>query len=208
VTEDQIEEFGQWADENSAGDKPIVELPGGSVSISDCAAKDLFRALLHRRKTFVYARVAPQWRYTNGDDGLFALDIMRPAAARSFFEKFGRLMVWRCGAEGQKVLKPTTCPQEAADALLQTEGKRARCSRGWTASSTGPIIRVVNGAAGCHVRLDTTLSHVYSSQVDRELRTWTWTSATEALLGLLQDFEFQSDGDKARAMARSAFAWG
>jgi hypothetical protein len=133
------------------------------------------------------------------DDGTLALDILRPAAARSFFEKFGRLMVWRTGANGEPVLKPTTCPQEMADALLHTEEARTLLPR-VDGLITCPIIREVDGLAlpsGTGYDPITRLLITGGTQAeDVDVQT-----ASQALLGLLNEFDFQSEGDKARAVA-------
>jgi len=60
------------------------------------------------------------------DDGLLALDVLRPAAARSLFEKDGRFLAWRNSGDHGLVLKPVNCPQETAEALLQSEEALAR----------------------------------------------------------------------------------
>ena len=196
MSDEQIREFNQWADENSAGEKPVIELPGGDVSITDCAGK-LFRLIAPTKTLFVRggAAVALHRR----DDGLLALDILRPAAARSFFEKFGRLMVWRAGAKGEPVMKPTNCPQEMADALLQTEEARTLLPR-VDGLINCPILRVVDGVATASgTGYDTTTRLLVtggSAPVDVDVGT-----AATKLLGLLGEFAFQSDGDKARALA-------
>ncbi len=196
MSEDQIGEFKQWADENAAGEKPVVELPSGDVTISDCAAK-LFGLIAPTKSLFVRGGAVVD--LIERDDGMLALDILRPAAARSFFEKYARLFAWRAGADGEQVLKPSRCAHDMADALLQTEEARRLLPR-VAGLINCPIIRVVDGQAVAsgrgydpHTRLLVTGG---SAAEDVDLST-----AVSALLGLLAQFEFQSDGDKARAVA-------
>jgi hypothetical protein len=69
------------------------------------------------------------------DDGLLQLEILRAAAARSAFEKYGRLFAWRSGAKGAPVLKPANCAHDMADALLQSE-EASRSSASMILAST------------------------------------------------------------------------
>ncbi len=192
----QLEEFKEWVTGNAAGDLPVIELPGGEVSISDCAGK-LFGLIAPTKKLFMRGgAVVGLYRR---DDGLLALDILRPAAARSFFEKFGRLMAWRAGAGGGLVLKPTTCPQEMADALLQTLEAQTLLPR-VEGLINCPIMRVVDGkalASGTGYDSVTRL-FVTGGQEAEEVEVKT---AVASLLDLLKDFGFQSEGDRARAVA-------
>src|SRR5262245_54776389 len=118
MSDGQVEDFGQWAEANGASGLPQIILPGGGVTISGCAEK-LFGLIGPTKKLFM--RGGAVVTLVTRDDGLLALEILRPAAARSFIEKFGQLYAWRTGADSGPVLKPVTCPQEMADALLQSE---------------------------------------------------------------------------------------
>ena len=124
-------------------EKPFIELPGGQVSISDCAAK-LFR-LIAMTKTLFW-RGGAVMVLQKRDDQLLALDVLRPAAARSLFEKYARLMVWRSGSRGEQVLKPTTCPAETADALLASQEAQTLLPP-VEGLLNCPVLRVVDGAA-------------------------------------------------------------
>src|SRR6266404_5585765 len=112
-----VDGFEEWAKANQANGLPQIVLPSGEVTISGCAEK-LFGLIAPTRRLFV--RGGAVVNLVTRDDGLLALEILRPAAARSFFEKFGRLYAWRAGADSGPVLKPVTCAQEMADALLQS----------------------------------------------------------------------------------------
>jgi len=196
VSEGQVEEFKEWADENSAGELPVVVLPSGDISISDCAAK-LFGLIAPTKSLFMRGGAAVSLH--RRDDGLLALDILRPAAARSFFEKHARLFAWRAGAHGEQVLKPTTCPQEMADALLHTEEARTLLPR-VDGLINCPIIRVVDGVA---VSSGTGYDAITRLLVTggKEAEDVDVQTGAGALLALMEEFAFQSDGDKARAVA-------
>ena len=74
----QVDDFKKWVTDNAAGDLPVIELPGGAVSISDCAGK-LF-GLIAPTKT-LFMRGGAVVGLHRRDDGLLALDLRRPAAA-------------------------------------------------------------------------------------------------------------------------------
>ena len=92
MSEAQIAEFEKWSDENQVNGLPDIVLPSGTVTISQCAA-DLFGLIAPTKRLFVRGGAVVN-AFTR-DDGLLALEVMRPAAARSFFEKFARLLAWR-----------------------------------------------------------------------------------------------------------------
>jgi hypothetical protein len=133
------------------------------------------------------------------DDGLLALEVLRPAAARSFFEKFGKLFAWRSGADSGPVLKPVTCAQDMADALLQTQ-------------EAGRLLPRVEGLINCPVIREVDGQLVVSGRgYDEKTRLLVTggkkppvvplAEAVPALLDLFAEFDFQSDGDRARAIA-------
>jgi hypothetical protein len=58
------------------------------------------------------------------DRGEYVLEILRPSAARSRFEKHGRLFAWRVGYRGKEVLQPSICPEETARAIIESQEAR------------------------------------------------------------------------------------
>ena len=196
MSDGQIKDFNEWADDNSAAEKPVVVLPSGEVTITACAA-ELFE-LIAPTKT-VFARGGAVVTLIERDDGMLALDILRPAAARSLFEKHARLFAWRAGAEGEQVLKPTRCAQDMAEAILQTQEARTLLPR-VAGLINCPVIRVVNGRAVASGKGYDPVTRLLvtggSDPEDVDVGT-----AVAALLEVLSQFEFQSDGDKARAVA-------
>jgi hypothetical protein len=188
----------QLPEENSnvASEKPIVVLPSGDVTISDCAKK-LFGLIAPTKKLF--ARGGAIVVMAKRDDDLLALDILRPATARSFFEKFGQLFAWRVGPNGQPVLKPTTCPQQMADALLQSEPAYTLLPH-VAGLINCPVMREIDGqamASGVGYDPETRLV-ITGGQTAEDVDIET---AVSTLLRLFDEFEFQSEGDRARAVA-------
>ncbi len=191
-----MSEFEKWAQESQAIGLPSITLPSGSVTITDCAAQ-LFGLIAPTKKLFV--RSGAVMTLSQRDDGLMALEILKPAAARSCFEKYGRLVAWRTGANNEQVLKPVTCPHEMADALLQSAEARD-CLPRVQGLINCPVIHEVNGelqVAGPGYD-DTIGLFVTGGKMPPEVPL---PEAVNELLGLLLDFDFQSEGDKARALA-------
>ena len=173
-----------------------LTLPSGPVSITDCA-RQLFGLIAPRK--ILFTRGGSVVRLVAKDDGANVLELMRPAAARSFFEKFAKLFAWRVGRQGRQVLQPATCPLEMADALLQTAEAQSLLPR-VTGLINSPIIREANGtlevvgpgydpATGMLVTGGKTPPEVNLEE------------AVASLTGLLEEFDFQTPGDKSRALA-------
>ena len=195
MSDQQESEFGNWLDANQADGLPEVILPGGTVTITDCATQ-LFKLIGPTKR--LLTRGGAVVNLVARDDGLLALEVLRPAAARSYFEKFARLFAWRAGAENEPVLKPMTCPQEMADALLQSEeaGKLLPRVQGLI---NCPVLREVGGqldVAGRGYDEKTQLLVTGGSTPPLVALD----EAVPALLDLFGEFDFQSEGDKARAV--------
>ena len=124
-----------------AGKLPQVVLPSNGVTISVCA-QELFQLIAPSKRLF--ARGGAVMGLSRRDDGLLALEVLRPAAARSFFEKFATLFAWRIGPKGGLVLKPTVCPHDMADALLQSE-EAAKLLPRVQGLINCPVLREVDG---------------------------------------------------------------
>jgi hypothetical protein len=195
VSDPQIEAMQEWAEREGVS-LPAVELPSGNVTITDCAEK-LFSLIAPRQQMFGRGGVVVV--LIRRDDGLLQLEILRAAAARSAFEKYGRLFAWRSGAKGEPVLKPANCPHDMADALLQSEEAKRLLPRVQGLLNC-PIIREFNGELGFAGRGYDTATNMLITAGEAPPDVELGEAAT-ALWGLLGDFEFQSEGDKARAMA-------
>jgi hypothetical protein len=208
--ETQLEKLGRWGAEceiegaeeligsgaGPAGRLPQVVLPSNDVTISACG-EELFRLIAPSKRLF--ARGGAVMGLGRRDDGLLALEVMRPAAARSFFEKYASLYAWRVGPKGALVLKPTVCPHDMADALLQSE-EAAKMLPRVQGLINCPVLREVGG--------ELEVAGPGYDEVTRLLITGGKVppvvgldEAVEQVLGLLAEFDFQSEGDKARAVA-------
>lgn len=178
-------------------DKAMIALPGGKVSITECA-DHLFRRIGPSQTIFWRggALVEPQCQ----DDGAICLAIIRPAAFQSLIEGFGRVIIWRAGANGEQVLKPTICTEGNAKALMAAKEAAEHLPR-------------ISTVVRCPVAIETggefvVLAKGYHSENGGLLVTHgetppqvSLTEAVDAIRGLLDEFEFQSEADKSRALA-------
>ncbi len=195
MSDEQVADMTAWAKENGADGLPVLILPSGTVTITECA-ENLFKLIGPTKRLFVRGGVVVS--LVKRDDGLLALEILRPSAARSCFEKFARLAAWRKGEDNEQVLKPVTCPQEMADALLQSE-EAGRLLPRVQGLINCPVLREVDGkltVGGVGYDEETRLLVTGGSAPPTvELR-----EAVEQLLALVAEFDFQTEGDKARAV--------
>jgi hypothetical protein len=175
----------------------MIVLPGGKVSITECAKK-LFALI--RDALDLFLRGGQVHEIIVNPDGSQRLDPITSSQFRSRLESYARPLVWRVGANGEAVLKPTICPEETARALLDSEparkllphvaalvsspvlacigGKMQILGPGWHSSNGGLI--VTGGESPPRVPLN---------------------EAVKALCDILGDFDFQSLGDRSRALA-------
>lgn len=175
---------------------PFVVLPSRKVTNSECAAA-LFCIIAPTRKLFVRGGVVVH--LVERDDGPLALAILTPAEAVTAFEKFAIFFVWRTGRDGGPVLKPTTCSEQLAKYLLLSEEAKSLLPS-VAGLSNCPIIRedehgelTVVGKGYDEV----TKLLITGGEIPSEPKI---NFAVEILLELLDDFEFQSAGDKSRAL--------
>ena len=175
----------------------IIVLPSGNVSISESA-----RA--------IFERIGPShtlfWR--GGAlvelvtvDGVAALDIVKPDAFRTRVEKHGDLFAWRSDGEGGASLKPSKLALDDARAMLAaTEareflppiGSVLRCPV-VTETAAGDVAIL---GRGYHAELGGLL--IVAGDAPPQVPA---AEAAEALRWLLEEFAFQSEGDRARAVA-------
>ena len=206
--DEQVEAFTQWSAENEiegateqlreddASKLPHVILPSDNVTISNCA-EDLFKLIGPSHRLF--ARGGAVVTLVKRDDGMLALDILRPAAARSFFEKHARLFAWRAGQKGEPVLKPVTCPHDMAEALLLS-AEAAKYLPRVQGLINCPVLREMGGelvAAGPGYDVVTRLL-ITGGTLPPVVEL---AEAVAQLAALYDDFDFQTAGDRARAIA-------
>jgi hypothetical protein len=169
---------------------PQLVLPGGARSISE-SAKDLFNLIAPAKDIFIQDGVVTK---LGKKDGVAALKYLKPDEARSTFEKYANLVV-----NTKQGLAPTICKQELAKAFL--------CS-----SEAQDILPKILGLINCPViyEHEGNLKNAGPGYDDVTQRFVTGTAAPEdvdlseargALLGLLDEFQFETPADKSRAVA-------
>ena len=186
MNSDQIGAFEEWADDNKANGLPLLVLPSGDVTITQ-SATELFTLIAPTKRLFV--RGGAVVNLVKRDDGLLALEILRPAAARSSFEKFAKLVAWRKGEDNAMVLKPVTCPQEMADALLHSE-EAAKLLPRVQGLINCPVLREVDGKLAVAGRGYDEATRLLVTD-GKEPPVVTLAKAVEELRALFVDFDFQ-----------------
>ncbi len=183
--------------EPSAEDLPELQLPSGEVTITECSEK-LFAIM--RRHDVLFSRNGSVTEFLLDDKGKPMLRPVSAHAFRSRVEHFVQPRKWVAGANHSGlVLKPTVTPVDTSKALLESVAVQL----------LKPIRAVLNCAliladADAEIRI---ISQGYDEQsgflvvggaqppeVDLE-------EAVAKLKELIQDFDFQTPGDRARALA-------
>lgn len=183
---------GETASSKASGTSFII-LPSGTVTITD-TAEELFRRIAPKRDLFMRGGV-PTGLNVDQQGGL-TLEPLRPSAARSRFEQYGRLVAWRVGEGNEPVLKPVTCPEDMARALLESDSARKHLPR-IVGLINCPLI-VGDGeivGPGYH---DGTQMLVTGGSIPPDVEL---AEAVDALLETVSEFDFQTPGDKSRALA-------
>jgi hypothetical protein len=175
----------------------IIVLPSGSVSISESA-----RA--------IFERIGPsQTLFWRGGalvelvtvDGVAALDVVKPDAFRTRVEKFGNLFAWRTDGNGNPSLKPSKLALDDAKAMLAATEAREYLP------AIGSVLRcpVITEAASGDVEILGRGYHpeqggllIVAGEPPPQVPV---AEAAEALRWLLEEFRFQSEGDRSRAVA-------
>jgi hypothetical protein len=127
------------------------------------------------------------------------LEILRPAGARSRFEKFGQLFVWRSDGRGCLVLKPCVCPEETAKAILETEEARRLLPKA-TGLINCPFVKESGGKLSvCGPGYDETTGVIVTGgKCPPEVPL---PEAIDSIQKLIAEFCFQGPGDYSRAIA-------
>jgi hypothetical protein len=175
----------------------IIVLPSGSVSISE-SARAIFERIGPSRTLFWRGGALVELVTV---DGVAALDIVRPDAFRTRVEKFGNLYTWRSDSKGKPALKPSKLPLDDAKAMMAaTEAREllpsiasvVRCPV-LAETASGEVVILGQGyheeSGGLLVVAGDTPPQVPAAE------------AAEALRWLLEEFHFESEGDRSRAVA-------
>lgn len=177
----------------SIGDGVI--LPSADITIKD-TAEALFKRIGPTNTMFIRGG-AVTCIVEHSDAPSF--EVVSAAAARSRFESYARLLVYRAGRDGQPGLKPAVIAQEMAAALLETEEARTFLPH-ITGLTNCPVILNIDG----DVR---TLGKGFHSEAGLyvtdgcEPENLGLSDAKAALQELVREFDFQSPGDRSRALA-------
>lgn len=178
------------------GDTMII-LPGNDLSIT-VAAESIFSLIAKEHRLFF--RGGKVQEVVTDADGTVRFSPLSPAQFRSRLEQYGRVYAWRVGEDGNRVLKPTLCPEVTAKALLESQPAQ-RCLPNVELIPKCPILAKVNGVptvlglgwhpldGGVYVAGGTTPPTVPIAE------------AVNALESLLSEFDFATLGDRSRALA-------
>jgi hypothetical protein len=172
-----------------------IVLPGSGVKIK-ATARELFQRVGLTNTMFI--RGGAVVRVIEHDDQP-VIDVLSAAAARSVFESYAGFLAHRVGKDGSLVLKPTVISQEIATALLESDE-----ARDYLPHITGlvncPVIVAAGGAVeikGKGFHRDTGIFVTGGAVQDNV----SLLDAREALRELVREFDFQSPGDRSRAIA-------
>jgi hypothetical protein len=170
----------------------VVILPGNGVTITH-TANALFPRVARGGDVFSRGGAIVTTR-TEGD--AIVLDVVKPAAARSLLERFATFAAWRVGREGKPCLKPSIIAEDLARALLESQSARDHLPR-ITGLINCPVMFGLGDVAGPGYHPSSGLLVTGGKMPPRV----DLAEAVSALSGLLGEFEFQTDGDRARALA-------
>lgn len=181
----------------SSAEPTVLVLPSGAVTISESA-----RA--------IFTRIGPShtlfWRggalvELTESEGVATLDVIKPDSFRSRAERHGFIMSWRSGREGEPVLRPAKMSKDDATALL-------------AAAEAREILPAISTLLRCAVMVETAPGEVavlgkgYHEDSGGILISTGEPppqvpvgEAVEALKWLVEEFDFQTEGDRSRALA-------
>ncbi len=191
--EDMLQDFA--AEAGAASINNAVILPGLGVTIK-ATAEALFKRIGPTKTMFMRGGAVVG---IIENSGASAIEVIGPAAARSRFECYAAFWVWRAGHNSEPVLKPAIIAQEMAAALLESEEART-----FLPSITGlincpVIVRADRGfqIVGQGYHPDTGL-FITGGRMPSLVQL---SKAIESLRELVSEFDFQSPGDRSRALA-------
>jgi hypothetical protein len=185
------------ATENTSGAELAgIVLPSGPVSITECA-KAIFKRIGPSHTLFwrggAIVEVVVQ-------EGIAGLHIVQPDAFRTRVERFAMLFAWRSGGDGEPKLKSAKMSRDDAAAimasldaseLLPPVASVLRCP---VLVESGDGVRILG--QGYHPELGGLLILAGEEPprvpVDEAVRSLKW---------LLEEFKFQSEGDRSRGVA-------
>jgi hypothetical protein len=175
----------------------IIILPSGEVTISD-SARDIFGRIATTHTMFFRGGALVE---LVKEDGIESLSIVKPEALRSRVERQGKLMAWRSGADGIPSLKPVKMPRDDANALMETIEARELLPPVAIVVRCPVLIETVGGdgailGRGYHREQGGLLVVAGETPPQVELE-----EAANAIKGIISEYDFQTEGDRSRALA-------
>lgn len=175
----------------------VLLLPSGGVTISE-SARAIFTKLAPAHTLFFRGGQLVELMDLGG---VSSLEIVKPDAFRSRAERAGMLMAWRSGANGDPVLKPGKMSRDDAAAILASLEARE-------------ILPPIASVLRCPVLVEgedgepVVLGRGYHPEqgglliVDGEAPPGVPVGeAARSLRWLIEEVDFQSEGDRSRALA-------
>ena len=179
------------------GKEEFLVLPSGPITITE-SAQGIFSSIAPTNSLFYREGVV---EVTTGSDGCLSLRPVTPAAFCSRIEGYGkRVGAWRADRDDKFALKLARCSVDNAVRLLASLEAEKYLPRIHTITAA-PILTEENGeivtiGQGYHAANGGIL--VAGGNMPPEVEV---ADARRALLDLLQDFDFPTPGDYARAVA-------
>jgi hypothetical protein len=182
--------------EQKQAEKPVLILPSASVTITE-SAHSLFSTIAARRDMFFRGGAIQE--LTRDDKGTLGLSVVRPDAFRSRIEDYVRVKKYVAVKDGH-ALKDTICPDETAKALMASRPADLHLPR-------------IRGLASCPVAVNATegvqmLGRGFHDAAGGILVTGGGNvediplpEAVAYIKGLVDEFAFNSQSDRARAIA-------
>ena len=161
------------------------------------SAQQIFTKIAPTHTLFVRGRVVHE---IVEDENGPRFEVILPRRFRSLIETYGRPMAYRSDNRGRTKLSPVLCAEETASALLATTEARELLPRVRTIIRS-PTLAV----SGDELKV---LGHGWNQEGGGVFVTGSLIpesvalpDAVAAVCGLLADFDFQTPGDRARALA-------
>ena len=175
----------------------IIVLPSGAVSISE-SARVIFQRIAPMRTLFWRGGVLVELVEVDGVQGL---DVLKPEKFRSDVEKIGQLYAYRAAGKGEPALKPAKMSLDDAKAILAASESREflpsvasvlRCPV-LTESKSGSVAIL---GRGYHAELGGLL--IVDGNTPPQVPL---AEAVASLRWLVEEFDFQTEADRSRALA-------
>ena len=174
-----------------------IVLPSGTVTISE-SARVIFQRIGPTHTLFWRGGAQVELVETAGTA---SLEVLKPEKFRSDAEKLGRLFAWRVGRNGKPTLNPAKMSLDDAKAILAASEARdflpsvasvLRCAV-LTETTSGDVAIL---GRGYHEELGGLLIVTGDTPPQVELR-----EGVASLRWLVEEFDFQDEGDRSRALA-------